>query len=1075
MNKAYSLVWNEAHGGWCAVSETARRRGKTGSGKRLLAAGVSLLGLAATSAYALPTGGAVASGKADIATSADGKTMSINQHTDKLITNWQDFSVAGGERVSFQQPDVKSIALNRVIGTNGSQIHGQIDANGKVFVVNPNGVVFGAGAQVNVGGLVASTKDISDKDFLAGTYRFSGASGQSVENAGTIAAAEGGSVALLGARVSNTGVISAKAGRVALGAGNAFTVNFDGNGLLNLQVEGGAMDAQAHNGGLLKAEGGEVLMTARAANGLLNAVVNNSGTIEAQGLKERDGKIVLDGGLVQVAGKLNAAGGEVTTRGEQVKVAGDAQVDTRSASGRTGTWTIESANANVDGTDAAIGAATLSRALGTTNVALTNTSSDLTVDGAVNWASDHDLTLTSKKGNVALKQAVTASGAKAGVTANAAGEIRIDDKVALTGDLAHLELNSTKGHRFTQDKATATLSGRNASFSSNGEGYQVIHDVAGLRNVDRDLKGRYVLGNAIDGKGATFQSIGGYYAFEGVFDGLGNTASRLNVTGFGPSVGLFSENNGRIANLALDSLTVNNPANAVNSQVGGLAGTNRGTISNVRATGMTVASTSSVRGNSVVGGLVGLNEGGTIDGARFHGRINGNDKAISIGGIAGRNMDGARIANSRVDTEITSKGAWALGVYTLGGIVGSNWDSTVSNSSSSGKLSMGDNAIAGGLAGFSAAGAIDHSTSSMTVSVGKDAFVGGAVGWNAGSDLSNVSASGNVSATSGAKIGGLVGWNSGAIRDASASGNVSAKSGATIGGLVGGNEGTIRDASANGTVTAATGSTIGGFVGSNDNGAISGSHASDNVSGNGAAAVGGFAGKNTGGVLADVSAKGRVTDAASQFVGGLVGVNTGTIRLAVAAGDVSAGNASKVGGLVAVNDGKIEDSRSSGTVRGGQNNSIGGLVGENNGSIASSSSTSNVSAGRVSYVGGLVGHNKKVSAEVSGSKAFGNVRAVEGVSVGGFVGWNEASIVNSESSGTVTGIDTKGGGFAGGNTGVIRSSRTSSKFEYPAGRQVLYGDFVGLNAGSIVSSETMGAAAGNRFVGFNLGMIETKR
>ncbi|MCA8355778.1 two-partner secretion domain-containing protein, partial [Burkholderia cepacia] len=181
------------------------------------------------------------------------------------------------------QPDVKSIALNRVIGTNGSQIHGQIDANGKVFVVNPNGVVFGAGAQVNVGGLVASTKNISDADFLAGNYRFSGTSGQSVENAGTIAATEGGSVALLGARVSNTGVIRAKAGRVALGAGNAFTVNFDGNGLLNLQVEGGAMDAQAHNGGLLSAEGGEVLMTARAANSLLNAVVNNSGTIEAQG------------------------------------------------------------------------------------------------------------------------------------------------------------------------------------------------------------------------------------------------------------------------------------------------------------------------------------------------------------------------------------------------------------------------------------------------------------------------------------------------------------------------------------------------------------------------------------------------------------------------------------------------------------------------------------------------------------------------------------------------------------------------------------------------------------------------
>ncbi|MCA7919648.1 filamentous hemagglutinin N-terminal domain-containing protein [Burkholderia contaminans] len=1048
MNKAYSLVWNDVQGGWCAVSETARRRGKTGGGKRLLAAGVSLLGLAATSAYALPTGGAVASGKADIATSADGKTMSINQHTDKLITNWQDFSVAGGERVSFKQPDVKSIALNRVIGTNGSQIHGQIDANGKVFVVNPNGVVFGAGAQVNVGGLVASTKDISDKDFLAGTYRFSGTSGQSVENAGTIAAAEGGSVALLGAQVSNTGVIRAKAGRVALGAGDAFTVNFDGNGLLNLQVEGGAMDAQAHNGGLLSAEGGEVLMTARAANGLLNAVVNNSGTIEAQGLKERNGRIVLDGGLVQVAGKLNAAGGDVTTRGEQVKVAVDTQVDTRSSSGRTGTWTIESANASVANADAALDAATLSRALGTTNVALTNTSGDLTVNGAVNWASDHTLALTSQKGDVALKRAVAASGAKASVKANAAGEIRVDDKLALTGDQAHLELNAKKGHRFTQDNASATLSGRNASFSSNGEGYQVIHDVAGLRNVDRDLKGRYVLGNAIDGKGAAFQSIGANSAFEGVFDGLGNTVSRLNVTGFAPSIGLFSENKGRIANLELDSLTVNNQANVRNSQVGGLAGVNRGTISNVRATGMTVASTSPIRGESVVGGLVGVNDHGVIDGARFQGRISGNEKATTIGGIAGNSVGGARIANSRADAEITSKDASATGLYMLGGLVGMNLESTVSNSSSGGKLSAGVNAVAGGLVGYSAGGAIDHSTSSMAVSAGKDAAVGGAVGWNAGADLSNVSAIGNVSATSGA----------------------------TIGGLVGGNEGNVRDSWASGTVTAAAGSTIGGFVGSNDNGAISGSHASGNVSGNGAAAVGGFAGNNAGGVLADVSSKGRVTGAASERVGGLAGANTGTIRQAVAAGDVSAGNASKVGGLVAVNDGKIEDSRSSGTVRGGLDNTIGGLVGENNGTIASSSSTSNVAAGSGSYVGGLVGFNKGIDAVVSGSKAFGNVTVANGLAIGGFVGWNYGTIADSESSGTVTSTATIGGGFAGGNSGTIRLSGTSSKFDYPAqARPSFYGGFVGINTGSIKSSETTGAAASERFAGMNRGIVEAKR
>ncbi|AOI82216.1 GLUG motif-containing protein [Burkholderia cepacia] len=1022
MNKAYSLVWNEAQGGWCAVSETARRHGKTGGGKRLLAAGVSLLGLAATSAYALPTGGAVASGKADIATSADGKMMSINQHTDKLITNWQDFSVAGGERVSFQQPDVKSIALNRVIGTNGSQIHGQIDANGKVFVVNPNGVVFGAGAQVNVGGLVASTKNISDADFLAGNYRFSGASGQSVENAGTIEAAKGGSVALLGARVSNTGVIRAKAGRVALGAGNAFTVNFDGNGLLNLQVEGGAMDAQAHNGGLLSAEGGEVLMTARAANGLLNAVVNNSGTIEAQGLKEREGKIVLDGGLVQVAGKLNAAGGDVTTRGEQVKVAVDTQVDTRSSSGRTGTWTIESANANVDGADAAIGAATLSRALGTTNVALTNTSGDLTVDGAVNWTSDHALALTSQKGDVALKRAVAASGAKASVKANAAGEIRVDDKLALTGDQAHLELNAKKGHRFTQDNASATLSGRNASFSSNGEGYQVIHDVADLRNVDLDLNGRYVLGNAIDGRGAAFRSIGANSAFEGVFDGLGNTVSRLKVNNSGSSVGLFAENRGRIANLALDSIAVNGASTSIKSSmtIGGLAGANRGgTISNVRATRMSISSSGT--GYSVAGGLVGENNAGVIDGARFQGSITGNDRTVNIGGIAGTNAS-SRIVNSRADAEIRNVRSPSSTMTNLvGGIAGLSWDSTISDSSSTGRITVGNAMYAGGLVGHAVGGAIDRSNSSMAVSAGQAGMVGGAVGSNVYTALSNVSASGNVSATSGADVGGLVGRSDYA---------------------------TILASSASGNVSATAGSRVGGFIGTNANSRISQSHATGNVTGNGSAATGGFAGVNDGGsMLADVSAKGRTADAGRGIVGGLVGQNAGAILHGDAYGDVSAGDAS----------------------------SIGGLVGTNRGSVVSSSSTSNVVSLRGSYAGGLIGENRGKQAVVSSSTAGGTVTATGGQYAGGFVGANDGLIDGSDSSGTVYAAGTYVGGFAGQNSGTIRSSRTSSKIDYPAqARPVFTAGFAGLNTGSIESSQATGAASKEPFVAFNIGMIDGK-
>ncbi|WP_423759761.1 filamentous hemagglutinin N-terminal domain-containing protein [Burkholderia sp. NLJ2] len=1123
MNKAYSLVWNEAQGGWCAVSETARRRGKAG-GKRLLAAGVSLLGLAATNAYALPTGGAVASGLADIATSADGKTMSINQHTDKLITNWQDFSVGGGERVSFQQPTQQSIALNRVIGANGSQIHGQIDANGKVFVVNPNGVVFGAGAQVNVGGLVASTKDVSDKDFLAGNYRFAGASGKSVENAGTVTAAEGGSVALLGARVSNTGVIRAQAGRVALGAGDAFTVNFDGNGLLNLQVEGGAMDAQAHNGGLLKADGGEVLMTARAANGLLNAVVNNSGTIEAQGLSKRDGKIVLDGGLVQVAGKLNAAGGEVTTRGEQVRVSSDAQVDTRSASGRTGTWTIESANANVAEADGALNGQTLSRTLGTTNVALTNTSGDLTVDSAVNWTNDHALTLTSKQGDVVLKEALTASGAKASVSANAAGEIRVGDKLALTGEQARLELNATKGHRFTQDNASATLSGRDASFSSNGETYQVIHDVAGLRNVDRNLRGRYVLGNAIDGQGAAFRSIGAYGSFDGVFDGLGNTIGDLSISNQGGNaVGLFAFNAGRIANLGLDKVTTRAvvPSYWSPVSVGTLAGYNMGTISDVKATNVSVSGD----GRTIVGGLVGSNFGGAIERASVVGRVNGGRDALNVGGLVGENIsffsfDDASIRNSRADVQVVSSSSGSAG-----GLVGDNRGMVDASTVTGTVTALGTGARVGGLVGTNSGGVVNASTAAADVRAARSASVGGLVGHNAG----RVDASGFkgiVAAGDSARVGGLVGENRGVVNASKAAGRVMAGAsnvgglvGANFasvlestssvgveagiagvaGGLVGHNAGKIDASSATGYVAAGAKGIAGGLAGRNAaTGEVLASSASGNVFARDYATAGGVVGVNDGTIRAS-SSSGTVVAGMSGQAGGLVGVNAGTVQASDATGLVAGDISSVVGGLVATNSGVVDGSSASGEVWTAFDSIAGGLVGRNTGSVlksdakgavtvvgagkaggligfnagrvSASSASGEVAAGSSGYVGGLIGENY-MGASIEASSATGSASGGHYSSVGGLVGFNSGAIASSTSAGTVSGgYYARLGGLAGANFGWIDSSTTKTRVALTPGYAQQSGALVGLNFGNVTGSSTTGNNTGMPLAGINYGSI----
>jgi len=985
MNKTYALVWNHTQGCWSAVGETARRRAKPGSAKRAAAA-LSLLGFTALPAFALPTGENITAGKADIIRENDGKSMSINQHTDRLITNWNDFSIAGNERVAFHQPGKQSIALNRVVGNNGSQIQGQLDANGKVFLVNPNGVLFGSGAQINVGGLVASTQNIADADFLAGNYRFSGNSTASIVNDGHITAADGGSVALLGARVSNNGVIQARMGRVALGAGNAFKVNFDGNDLLSLQVEGGAVDAQATNGGLLKADGGEVLMTARAAGNLLNAVVNNTGTIEAKGLASHAGKITLDGGTVKVGGKLDASAaeagapaGSIVTRGEQVRVARGTTVDTR-AGNTAGAWTIEAANAGVNG-DRSIEADTLSSNLGTINVALTNTQGDLTVAGPVAWNSDRALTLTSQKGNVDLQQTLSATGTNASLNVNAADKIRINDAVKLTGRNAHLELNSKNGHTLN-NKAAVTLSGDNASFRSNGEDYKVLHTVANLRNVDANLGGRYVSGNTIDGANASFRSIAANRAFYGVFDGLGNTISRLSITNNGPSIGLFGQSSGYLANLTLDSLTVDGTSAAGAMFIGGLVGDNLGgRIANVTAKNMSV----SYHGKNLgqMGGLVGRNLG-TIEHASFSGRVSGSANTVAAGGLVGTNA--GTIVDSDAFADVTLSGtpnpAFNREFHGVGGLVGMN-SGRIVRASSNGRVSGRDDTSTGGFVGVNS-GAIRDASANATVSAGKGSYVGGFAGKNRdGGTIANASASGRVWANGALAIGGFIGENAnGTLDGVQSSGEVTDLASGHVGGLAGKNSGTIRNAHAMTMVTAGWNSHAGGLVGTNN------------------------------GTVSDASAEGRVSAGDASDVGGLVGLNTGVLETVKAAVDVTAGNGSRVGGLVGTNRGNVRHASASGYATADGSN-VGGLVGLNDkgATIADASSTGTI-AGNRSNLGGLVGENAGTTRASTSSSRLNLASPIYGPFFWGrLVGLNTGSIETSSVSGPAQPYSTVGMSF----------------------------------------------------------------
>lgn len=362
MNHIYRTIWNASSGAFVAVAESASGQGKQKSSctaaagearpshaVKLLSACL-MLGFGSV-ALALPTDGVVAAGSATI--SSTGATTTINQSTANAVINWQSFGIAAGQTVQFVQPGSTSVALNRVLGADASSILGNLSANGKVFLLNPNGVLFGAGSQVNVGGLVATTMSLSDAKFMTGDYSFTNAGSGSVVNQGTINAAEGGYVALMGKTVINQGVITARLGTVALAGGQAATLDLAGDGMLSVSVTQGAVNALVDNGGMIRADGGKVLMTTQAVGSLLHTAVNNSGVVQAQTIGSRNGTILLlgdmDSGTMNVGGTLDASapnggdGGFIETSAAKVSIQ-DGVRTTAAPLGSTGTWLIDPRN-----------------------------------------------------------------------------------------------------------------------------------------------------------------------------------------------------------------------------------------------------------------------------------------------------------------------------------------------------------------------------------------------------------------------------------------------------------------------------------------------------------------------------------------------------------------------------------------------------------------------------------------------------------------------------------------------------------------------------------------------------------
>ncbi|MBE9568306.1 MAG: filamentous hemagglutinin N-terminal domain-containing protein [Proteobacteria bacterium] len=264
--------------------------------------------------FAAPEGGQVVAGSASIS-NPDANTTLITQTSSRTAIDWQRFNIGSQEYVQFAQPDTNSVALNRVVGGDPSLILGNLSANGQVFLVNPNGVYFGQNTTVDVGGIVASVRDISNDDFMSGNYVFSKTLGAAddvgIVNDGTITARDGGYVVMMGDYVRNNGIISARMGTVALASGNQLTMDVKSNGLVSVAVDEKTFSRLAgiDNAGQIMANGGRVMMTAKVANDLIDTAINNEGLVVANSIAEHDGVIFLtaSGGDIVNTGRLDAS------------------------------------------------------------------------------------------------------------------------------------------------------------------------------------------------------------------------------------------------------------------------------------------------------------------------------------------------------------------------------------------------------------------------------------------------------------------------------------------------------------------------------------------------------------------------------------------------------------------------------------------------------------------------------------------------------------------------------------------------------------------------------------------------
>ena len=272
-------------------------------------------------ALALPVGPQVVAGTATL--SQNGAALTI-QNSASAILDWQRFGIAAGESVRFIQPSASSSVLNRVLGNDPSQLLGQLSSNGRVWLVNPAGILVGPGAKIDTAGFVGSTLNVRNEDFLAGRLTFQNTPGAgSLVNRGAITTPAGGSVYLVASEVSNEGIITTPQGETLLAAGQKVELIDTATPGVKVEITGEA--GKVTNLGQIATDAGRI--------GMVGALVKNSGKLDASSVVREGGRIFLKARqetFVEGEGKLTATGktgGTIDVQGHHVAVTDQAQID----------------------------------------------------------------------------------------------------------------------------------------------------------------------------------------------------------------------------------------------------------------------------------------------------------------------------------------------------------------------------------------------------------------------------------------------------------------------------------------------------------------------------------------------------------------------------------------------------------------------------------------------------------------------------------------------------------------------------------------------------------------------------